>query len=399
MPNSSNRLFFPGNRYLIPFLAFLSAFAPVSTDTYLPALPDMAQNLGADNESVGLTISLFIVFFASSMLIWGPLSDRIGRKPTLIAGSIIFAVSSAFIALSSSIYSLIVWRCVEAIGAGASSAMSMTIVKDILRGKTMERVVGWIQTATILAPMLAPVIGSGLLLIVSWRGIFWCLVLFGLVALAGALAIRETRLTAYASSGNIFSVVARIGVVCREPKFRRPLLVFSAMSMPFFSYLGVSAFIYQDEFGVSAQTFGLFFAFNAFVTMFGPLLHNRFFHALNRYKLMAFHMAMVCVFGAAMTIFGANGPWTFAALMTPISFFGAALRPPSTTLLLTSYKGDNGAVAAVITCGALLCGGAAMAIAGLPFWPVPVWGVGVVTFVVSGFCLARWLKIGRVYDN
>lgn len=390
----SNRLFYPGNIFLIPYLAFLSAFAPVATDTYLPALPQMVETLRADNETVGLTISLFLVFFAGSMLVWGPLSDRAGRKPVLLAGSVTFIISSAGIALSSSIGALLAWRCAEAIGAGAASAMSMTIVKDLLRGERMERVIGWIQTLTVLAPMLAPVIGGWVLVLVSWQGIFWCLVAFGVAAFLGALMIKETRPASSVQAGGVFAIPIRLVVVLRSRQFRRPLIIFSALSMPFFAYLGVSAFIFQDEFGLSPQTYSLFFAFNALGAMFGPLLHNRFFHNYDRYRLLAFHMACVCVFGVLLGVFGARGPYVFVALMTPISFFGAALRPPSTALLLNSHKGDNGAVAAIITCGALGCGGLAMIMAGLPFWPTPVCAVGVVAAIIGGVCLLGWLKIG-----
>lgn len=186
------KVFAPGNRWLVAYLAFLSAFAPLSTDMYLPALPHMTQALQTTDALSSLSISCFLLLFGASMLFWGPLSDKYGRKPVLYTGALLYVVSSLFLALAQSIWPLLFWRAVQAIGSGGISAMALAIVKDVLRGRAMEKVITWIQTITILAPMLAPVIGGALLAVTDWRGIFACLLLCGLLAGAGTLLLRET---------------------------------------------------------------------------------------------------------------------------------------------------------------------------------------------------------------
>lgn len=388
-------VFAPGNRYLIAFLAFLSAFAPVSTDMYLPALPEMAANLGTSNELVTLTISGFLFVFALSMLLWGPLSDRFGRRPVLLAGSAIFVFSSVGIALSPDMETLMAWRCLQALGSGAASAMSMAIIKDLLRGSLMERVVSLMQAGMILAPMLAPVLGGLVLMFTDWRGIFWCLALFGIVAFAGGLALRETRPASGAAAASLAGTFGRIGAVLKKPQFARPLLLFSAMSMPFMSFLAVSSFIYQDYFGLSPQAYSLFFAFNATASLCGPISHIYVFRHFERKRLIAAYLGLMCAAGLLLLFFGSTSPWAFALLFLPVTFCGSAMRPPSTVLLLQSVDGDNGVVASLINCGALLCGSLSMLIASLGIWPGPISAVAVIAALVSGVCFICWLKIGR----
>ena len=149
----SRSVFAWGNRRLIAYLAFLSAFAPLSTDMYLPALPHMAEALNTTYSLTSLTVSGFLLLFALSMLAWGPLSDKYGRRPVLLAGGAFYVLSSVGIALAGSIGPLLFWRGLQAVSSGAVSSMSLAVVKDILRGAAMEKVVTWIQTVTILAPI------------------------------------------------------------------------------------------------------------------------------------------------------------------------------------------------------------------------------------------------------
>ena len=326
------KVFAPGNRWLVAYLAFLSAFAPLSTDMYLPALPHMTQALQTTDALSSLSISCFLLLFGASMLFWGPLSDKYGRKPVLYTGALLYVVSSLFLALAQSICPLLFWRAVQAIGSGGISAMALAIVKDVLRGRAMEKVITWIQTITILAPMLAPVIGGALLAVTDWRGIFACLLLCGLLAGTGTLLLRETM--THPVQGNAFRTLGRLLVVLRHRGFRCLLLLFSATSMPFMAYLALSSYIFQGLFGLSPQAYSLFFAFNAGMSMLGPLAHERFFRTAPRRLFFSAYLGIVVVAGLGLLLVGDRGPFIFALLCAPISFCGSALRPPATVLML-----------------------------------------------------------------
>lgn len=204
------RFFMFSNKWLIGYLTFISAFAPLSTDMYLPALPHMVTSLATDYAKASLSVSGFLLIFALSMLIWGPLSDKYGRRPVLLGGSLVYVFASVAIALASSIVPLLCWRALQALGSGAVSAMALAIVKDMLRGQALEQVVAWMQTVMVLAPILAPVLGGWILLAVDWRGIFWMLAFCGLLSFLGALGFRETCLPAHRNRGSVFSALGRL---------------------------------------------------------------------------------------------------------------------------------------------------------------------------------------------
>ena len=389
----SRRLFYPGNRFLIFYLSFLSAFAPISTDMYLPALPSIAQTFATSHELASATISTFILLFAISMLFWGPVSDRYGRKPVLLAGSLLYIISSISLCLTHSMEAFLAWRGVQALGSGAASAMSLAIVKDVLRGGSMENVVAIMQATVIIAPLTAPVLGGWLLLAVDWRGIFICLAACGALALLGALCLKETN--PHHGALSLAATFKRMGHALANRSFLFPLLIFSATSMPFMAYLAVSAFIFQDVFQVSAQQYSLFFALNAFCSLLGPFLHMSLFRHWNRSRVLAAHLLVMCLAGFGIIFWGAQGPWFFALLFAPLSLSGSAMRAPSTVLIMESIHGDNGIVASLINCTGLLFGAFSMFLASLAIWPNGILAVGCISAVVSALCLAAAVAFAR----
>lgn len=389
----SKHVFAPGNRWLIGYLAFLSAFAPLSTDLFLPALPSMAEAFHTTAAISSLIISCFLLIFALSMLFWGPLSDKYGRKPILVIGAALYVVSSVGIVWSGTVGQLIGWRCVQAVGSGAVSAMSLAIVKDVLRGRVMEKVVTFIQTITILAPMLAPVVGGVVLLFTDWRGIFWCLTACGLLALAGTLALSETLAKPVQTS--LWGALGRIPVVLQHRQFTALLLIFSATCMPFMAYVAVSAYVFQSYFGLSAQAYSYFFALNAAASLAGPLLHERFFRHGSQVLVLGTYLLLTCLSGVLLMTFGSSSAVIFAVLCLPMSFCTSALRPPSTILLMQQIRSDNGTVTALINSSALLFGSLGMFVCALSFWENSIIAQGAIACLVGLVTLVAWLAMNR----
>ncbi len=380
-----------GRKALIVYLAFLSAFTPLSTDLFLPALPIMAEYFQATPGLTNLTLMGFMFFFALSMLVWGPLSDKYGRRPVILAGLTLYLLSSVMCALSSDIWMLIGGRVIQATGNGAVSAVAMAITKDVFRGRTMENVLTTIQTMMLIAPMIAPVLGGFLLALSSWRGIFWAFVICGVVAWLGLLPLRESL--ERPTEGPALKSLGRIAFVLGHGRFSALLAVFSVASMPIMVFLATSAYVYQRSFGVSPQMYSAFFCANALASVLGPTLYPRVLRELPQRGLITACFAAVAAGSALLLLFGHAGPFWFAALMLPVTFCSTAIRPPSTIILMTMLDSDTGTVASLIGSAAVLCGSFAMLVSGL--WTDPLVSTAVISLFAGLFCLAGWLILGR----
>lgn len=382
-----------GKKSLIIFLAFLNAFVPLSIDLYLPALPGMAHLFSSSEASAKLTLSLFMLFFGLSMLFWGPFSDKYGRKKILCFGLLLYVSASLFCALAQSMEWLILGRICQAIGCGAVQSVSMAIVKDIFReGRTMENVLVWIQTMTILCPMIAPVLGAFLLQYFSWRGLFVILMAGGGIGLLLSLALKETLVNRLETSP--LRSLGRMGFVLQDRGFRSLLMIFSLTAMPFMAYLSSSAFIYENKFGTSTQVYSYFFALNASFSLLGPLLYVRLLRKIPRVLFLNISFSIILFSGLLLCFFGSAGTWSFALLFIPITFMGSAIRPVGAVLMMSQLDSDNGSVVGLMSSSTLFFGSVAMLICSLE-WRNLVVAVGTICFVGGSLCLGLWIRANK----
>lgn len=389
---ASKTVFLLGTRAFIVFLAFLNSFVPLSIDLYLPALPTMAKLFSVPAETISLTLSLFVIFFALSMLVWGPLSDRLGRRKILFAGLALYVGASFLCFQAQSINQLIFGRVVQALGCGAIQAVSMAIVKDVFSGRTMENVLVWIQILLVVCPLLAPVLGAFLLNYISWQGLFGILFLCGVLGLVGLLALKETLVEPLQTP--VWAVMSRIGFVLRNRGLRYLLVIFSLSSMSYMTYLSTSSFIYVDMFKTTEEVYSYFFAGNAFAFILGPLAYMFIFRKLPRTFFIGACLILPALAGLLLTFFGNFGPFIFAALFMPTSFFGNTSKPLATVLMMSQLDSDNGTVASLIGSAWLLFGGLSILICSLD-WSNPILAVGAISFAscLLGFIL--WLYVNQ----
>ena len=252
-----------------PFLllALLAAFPPLSTDMYLPAIPLLQKSWHQPLVMINLTLVGFFVSYCFFLLIYGPISDRFGRRKPLLAGIGIFIIASLLCAVSGNVISLIVLRILQAAGAAAASALALAISKDVYNGFERERILAYIGVIMALAPMLAPVIGGWAMTWFSWRWIFVIQAAIGMIAWVGVFRMPET-LKSFSAAGALQTAGIYLQLL-RNRHYVGYALMMSLVVLPHFAFLAGSADIYITRLGLSEQVFGYFFVLNAAAIMAG----------------------------------------------------------------------------------------------------------------------------------
>lgn len=381
-----------GEKGLIILIAFLSAFIPLSTDLYLPALPRMAENFQVAPSLINLTLILFFIFYAAGSLVWGPLSDKYGRKSILLIGLIIYTASSAMCALSGNIYQLIAFRIIQAIASGAATAVAQAIVKDSYSGRKRLSVLSIVSSMTMVAPIVAPVVGALILGFTSWRGVFVVLAAIGLLITFAVFALEET--IEERSTGGILQSIGRLGTVAKNSRFMILLLTFSLMAIPMMSFISSSSYIYVNQFNLSEQAYSYFFAGNAFFLVIGPLLYMKLSRLVKPTWMITVSFLIAFISGLLISVIGIYGPWIFALSLIPATLAGSITRPPSTDLMMEQQKGDTGAVVSLMSFAFTVFGCIGMIIISLD-WENRVRVMGLMYIVFALASLVLWKRISK----
>ncbi len=383
-----------GSKGLIVLIAFLSAFVPLSIDLYLPALPGMTDYFGVQADQVNLTLTAFFIFYAIGVLLWGPLSDRHGRKPVLVVGLGLYVTASVLCTLMWDVRGLIVCRVFQAIGASAAGAVATAIVKDVYSGSKRESVLAIVQSMVLIAPAAAPVLGAFLLNIMSWRGIFWTLAGIGVVGLVGSLLYEET--IPERTTGMILQSILRLGAVLKNRGFTLLLVLFSFAMISGMAYVASSTYIYQDGFHLSQQGFSLFFSLNALGSIAGPVIYLRLAGRVQPETVISTCFVVVAVSGLLVCFLGNVSPWVFALCILPTSIANNLSRPPAANMMLEQQKGDTGAVSSLMGFTGTLMGSLGMQLISLP-WGNTILALGIITFAAGALSLLAWpFVLGRV---
>ena len=237
----------------ILLLGALTALGPFTIDLYLPAFPALEASLGVSEAEVQLTLTGTTVGFALGQLVVGPLSDKFGRRLPLILATALHITASVGAALSTDLATLGLFRVLMGIGAAGGGVVAMAMVRDLFSGYAMVRMFSRMALVNGLAPILAPVIGSQLLLIMPWPGIFFFLAVYGtLVIIAAILLVRETLPRELRGKSGL-TAGQRYKLLFSDRIFVGLLLLGGMNFAGLFAYLSASPFLFQDVYGVTPQ--------------------------------------------------------------------------------------------------------------------------------------------------
>ena len=336
-----------GKAGMVLLIALCSVVAPFSTDMYMPALPEMKVFFGTTDAILNRTLVLFFLFFAVGTLIFGPISERNGRRPVLAFGLIMYSIASLGCIFAPTIELLIGVRIVQALGAGCMIAVSTAIVKDQFEGTMQGTVLTITQVFSGIGPILAPVVGAFIYALVGWRMVFVFQVAFGIVILVIVLLMNETLPRDLRLDTGVIRSLTRLGVVMRNKAFALFMLGIVTLHVPMMAYVASSSYVYQDFFAFSPNKYTAFFAVTALFSIIGPITYS-VIKRQNPFKMSFVLLGIPAVVGIVLLLFGHGSPVLYLIMMAVLMMCAAATRPFSMTILLNLQERDAGAASALI---------------------------------------------------
>jgi len=361
-------------------LAILAAFPPLSTDMYLPAIPTLQEVWGIPMAQANLSLVIYFISFSVFLLIHGPLSDRLGRRPVLICGILTFIAGSWLCAAATSITLLSLARVVQGAGAAAASALALALSKDLYEGVERQKVLASIGVIMAFCPMLAPTLGGLMLKFGSWRWIFISQGILALVGLYGVYRLKEP-LTSF-TTGGFLAVAGRYVSVFKNGRFSVMALAFAFMIFPHFGFIGGSPAIYITGFGMTEDIFGLYFGANALGFMLGSFTCTRLGGSFKPVRMLYTTLVVIFCAGCALLLLGGTSPLTVAIPMFFITFCVGFSRPVSNHMILEEVDSDIGAASAVMTFEMFVVGAVSMEIIALE-WSSKIVVLGIMALIGS----------------
>ncbi|MGO1412326.1 MAG: multidrug effflux MFS transporter [Microbacterium sp.] len=341
-----------GRRFAyVLLLGALTALGPFTVDLYLPAFPALESEFETTAGAVQLTLTGTMVGFAVGQLIVGPLSDVIGRRTPLLIATTLHLIASTCAIFSPDLAVLGITRVLMGIGAAGGAVVAMAMVRDLFAGRRLVIMLSRLALVTGVAPVIAPLIGSGLLQVMPWRGIFVVLACYGALILACALfALPETRPKHdRVSSGNT-SIRHRYRVVFTDRVYVGVLAIGAMTFSGLFSYLSSSSFLFQTEYGLSTIQYGMVFAVNSLGLIAGNQIAARLAARFGPQWVLAFSTGMLLVSAIAIPVCAAliDGPWgVIAPLFVFMTSCGFTL-PCAQVLALDRHPDAAGTAASVL---------------------------------------------------
>ena len=374
-------------------LGLMSMIGPFAIDMYLPALPTIAADLGVEAAGAQFTLTAYFIAFGVSQLFYGPASDMFGRKPPIYFGLGLFALASLGCAVAPNIEALIVLRFFQGLGAAGVMSIPRAIIRDRYTGAKATRLMSTIMLVVSISPMLAPLVGSIIIVPFGWRAVFLAVTLAtGVAVLLHAFLLPETLHRNQRERFSMPVMLKNFGVLLRDTSFMGLTFIGALGMSAFFTFLGSASFIYMDYFGLTPGQFSLAFAANAIgffgASQFAANLMTR----LGPVRLVRGATAGYALFALILFVVFALGLGSFPVLVILLiianTFFGFVM-PASMVLALEEHGPIAGSAASLGGTLQMLLATLCMAIGGVLFDDTPMPMLTIIAVCATGaFVLA-----------
>ncbi|MCW2867227.1 MAG: transporter [Marmoricola sp.] len=353
-------------RHVVPLLAAFASLVVLTTDVYLPVLPQLASDLSTSAAAASATVSCVLVGIAVGQVVIGPLSDAVGRRAPLLLGAAAYALLHVLSALSPSIAVLLGVRVLAGFATAACIVVGRAVVVDLFPGEGTTRAFAVLGAVTSIVPVLAPVVGSLLALVTGWRGMFLVLAALAVLLVAvGSRALPESLPAERRVPAHLGAVLRELGAVLRLRPFLAHAAAIGAVGVVLFGYIGASSFTLQGTFGLSPQQYGLVFALNSVGIFAASNLAARLAGRVPPGRLLTGGQSL-CAGGVTVLALGVAAHVLVvvcAGLFLTISSIGLVM-PSAMALGMAASGGRAGAAAGVFGIVQFACGAAASPLAG-----------------------------------
>ena len=380
-------------------LGLISAIGPFAIDMYLPALPEIGQSLGAEVGQVQLTLTVFFLALGCGQLLYGPVSDMVGRKPPLYFGLGLFALASVGCVVTTDVNTLIALRFLQGLGAAAGGAIPRAIVRDLHTGTEAARLTSLLLLVFSVSPILAPLAGSGVIAVAGWRAVFACVAVAAVACMVMVFrSLAETRGPERRVESSLGSALRAYWSLLRDAHYLGLVGISSGAMAGFFVFVAGSPFVFIDHYGFSPTQYSLAFSFNAVAfigaSQFTAPLGKRFgLVPLVKFAATtsgAFMFAMLMYF-----LFGGDRVGVLMTLFFIASGFMGFVIPSASVLALDRHGAIAGTASALMGTLQMMGGALAMGIVSLfaNGKPLPM-VAGMAAGSLTGVTLT-WLTLGR----
>lgn len=348
-----------GRRYLLYlyiFLSALAAFPPLVTDMYLPALPAMTVDFSASPSTIQTGLAMCILGLAVGQLMFGPLSDKYGRKIVLGAALVLFLLSTVACIFSPTIQWFNICRFFQGLGGAGGVVLSRSVATDCYSGRELAKTLAIIGAINGIAPVTAPVIGGLFAGSIGWRGIFWILFGVGIVLLAMYLPFRESHPVEKRYKGGFGSLIKQSGTLLANRSYVICVILFGLTNGVLFGYISSASFILQNDFGLSELTFGIVFAVNSLAIGTGSMLSLKFGKLLSAVRTGAAGMLFGSV-ALLVNYIAGGGIIGYEVFVFFTLFCVGLLFPSTTTMAMTEGRNLIGWASAIVGATGFFFGG------------------------------------------
>ncbi|MDV2477565.1 multidrug effflux MFS transporter [Rhodococcus zopfii] len=336
---------------LVATLALLAAVAPLAIDMYLPAFPEMAAEFGTSASAVQLTLTTFLVGLALGQLAFGPLSDRFGRRPLLLVGTLVCAVFSAASALAPTIELLAAARFLQGFAGAAGIVLGRAVVSDRAHGPAAAKLFGLLVVVNAVAPVVAPLVGGTLVTNVGWRSVFWVLTGLSLLMFACVVAlVPETLPKEHRTTGGIAAMLRDARGILRNRRYVGYTLAYGFSFGLMFAYMSASPFVLQNVHGLSTGWYTVTFTANAIGLVIFSVVNGAVAGRFGERTTLRIGLTLLAAFSVVMLVDALAGPTLWVTLVTLWFTMGSLglVIANATTLALGEAQRASGTGSAVL---------------------------------------------------